>query len=304
MYVDDMLDILGLRMEDAEEQRFTGRFKWRALNNGQYFIANVLNNHYLTQLEVLDSNETVSSDKVAFSGLTYDVLRGSEGIINVKNHSGKYCTIIPSWQLKRTQNGKIAGSTRNPLVWLFDEAVRCLQTLTALDVYYLKTPSPLMHPFTFAAAGTPAANAFAIDDSQGIAETDDYYNDAPVYIITENGDIDGVPFYDIATDYTGTSREIEVSQSNAGGNYGAGTFYFVPTKDHDFHLTNLDAVTCDLDPSLHELVITFAEVECWKMARQLDRAASALESGIDIIKGLNEAYKAAEGIGTQGRKRA
>lgn len=298
MYVQDMMDSLGLRLEDPESRKFTGKYKWIALTNAVNLIANVLNDHYLTELETKDASETVTSNVVDFSNLSNKVLRGAEGIVTVKNTNGLMCTIVPPRQLKRLENSKLAGSTQNPLVWLYGEAIRCLQTLTAIDVSYLKVPSPLMHPFTidYVGASPGSGTEFVFDDAQGIVETDDYYNGAVIFYISTNE-------YLVITDYTGATRQVTVAPQSVNSFDTGDTVYFVPTKDHDFHLTNLDAVECDLDPSLHDLVVTFAEVECWKMSRQLDRANAALGKAIDTIKTLNENYEAAVGLGTQGRTR-
>lgn len=297
MTVQDMMASLGLRLEDPESREYTGKYKWFALTNAVNLVANALNDHYLTELEAKDASETVTSNAVAFSGLSHKVLRGTEGIVTVKNTNGRMCTIIPPRQLKRLENPKHAGSRQNPLVWLFGEAIRCLQTLTVIDVSYMRVPSPLMHPFqiTYVGAGNYSDTEFAFLVGQGIVETDGYYKGFIYYRGTNS--------YHVITNYTGATRQVTVAPAAAVNFDDGDTVYFVPTKDYDFHLTNLDAVTCDLDPSLHDLVVTFAEVECFKMARKLDRANAALGKAIDTIKTLNENYEAAVGLGTKGRTR-
>lgn len=291
-----MLNSLGLRIEDPESQKFTDSYKLRALENAQIMVAHLFNNAYLTELEYENAGESVSSGAVSFANLTHDVLRGGEGILNVKNTSGLYAALLNWRHLKKTENSFLEASTHNPMYWIFSKSVRVLPSaLTNIDVKYLKTPSPLMHPFAIVQSTdpVPSATTFEISADQEVDETDDFYNDAVIYCI-------GKTSYHVMTDYIGATRTVTVEPA-AGENFGNDTIYFVPTKDHDFHLTNLDAVTCDLDPSTHDLVVIFGEMECWKMANDLVRAQKALDKAVLTIMSLNEHYEAPVGIGTKGR---
>ena len=60
---------------------------------------------------------------------------------------------------------------------------------------------------------------------------------------------------------------------------------------------------CELDESLHDVVVSLAESQLWKMDGKADRANSALESGMAFIKALNERYaiEKPQGVGTYGR---
>ena len=60
---------------------------------------------------------------------------------------------------------------------------------------------------------------------------------------------------------------------------------------------------CVLNPALQELVLDFAESQLWRMDAKADRATSAYNSALNVIKTLNERYQAEkpEGIGTKGR---
>lgn len=296
MNVQEMRDGLGLRLNDAAEKVFTGKYKHQALSNGQIIVAHLLNNGYLTELETLDSNESATSGSVAFSNLSESVLRGAGGILNIKNYNGKHCAMLNfPGDLKDNENSYLAGDTRQPKAWIFEEAVKLYPTtLTAIDAYYMKMPSPLLHPFVIG-QDLPYTTNFTIDADQEIVATNNYYNNAPIWSISNSS-------YHIITAFVGSTLGVTVSPAT-GGTFGDNqTFYFVPTKDHDFHLTNLDAVTCDLDASLHDLVVTFAEAECWKMKREHDRSRAALNKAVDTVNTLNENYEAAEGIGTQGRR--
>jgi len=295
MTVQDMLDSLALRLEDPEKRKFTDYYKLKALENAQVIVAQLLNNNYLTELQVIDSDKPVSSGTVSLSSLSNRVLRGAEGILNVKNHGGLFCAMLNMKDVKKTENSYLQGSTKNPMAWKFANAVRLLPAdLTAVDVYYLKQPSSLQYAFGMSEHASPSPTAFVGNDGQNLSSTDDYYNGSLIYCI-------GKRSYHVVTDYAGSTRTFTVSPA-ASTNFGTDTFYFVATRKYNFHLTNLSEVTCDLDASLHDVVVTLAEAECWKMANKLDRTAAALKKAIDTIVTLNDRYEAPEGIGTDGRR--
>lgn len=297
MTVRDMVDELSLRLIDAAKGKFPDKFKWECLNLSQYYVVNMLNPSYLTELVVCDSNKTVTSGALALTGLTKKPLRGCEGIIDVQVYTGLYCNMIGLDDLKKEENSYLDGSTTYPMAWLFSNTIRTIPTtISAVNVDYMIIPPPLMHAFTFAGAGISAGNKFAIDASQNIVETDDFYNGAVIYIASAT--VDGAPLYEVVTDYTGITREMTVSQ-NQLTDYEAGTFYFIPTADHDFHLTNLENVYCTLDASLHELVIDIAEALCWKVPGDSLRVKEALDNALEQIKSLNSSVLVAEGIGTK-----
>ena len=61
--------------------------------------------------------------------------------------------------------------------------------------------------------------------------------------------------------------------------------------------------SCELNPALHELVLDFAESQLWRMDGKGDRATSAYNSALNMVKVLNERYQAEKpaGIGSKGR---
>jgi len=60
---------------------------------------------------------------------------------------------------------------------------------------------------------------------------------------------------------------------------------------------------CELNPALHELVLDFAEAQLWRMDAKADRAQSAYNNALNLVKVLNDRYQVEkpEGIGTKGR---
>ena len=64
-----------------------------------------------------------------------------------------------------------------------------------------------------------------------------------------------------------------------------------------------DAVECEMNIALHEVVIDLAESQLWKMDAKMDRAAAAYSNGTAQITALNARYQseAPSGIGTKNR---
>jgi hypothetical protein len=60
---------------------------------------------------------------------------------------------------------------------------------------------------------------------------------------------------------------------------------------------------CELNPALQEMVLDFAEAQLWRMDAKADRAQSAYNNALNLVKVLNERYQAEkpQGIGTKGR---
>ncbi len=298
----DMLNLLALRLEDAGKGKFPDSFKLDALNNAQIRVAQMIDNHYLTELEVLDTNIAVTTGAALVSLLTYNVLRGSEGIQMIKKYDtgGLYMNMIDIKNIKTTENPYLAGSVSNPLAYIFQNTIYILPTsITAIDVWYLKMPTPILNKFQSSAHGTPQVGKFLGDVGQGLSVANDAYNGttekerAVIYSVTKDA-------YFVVTDYIAASREFTVLPT-ATANFGDGEFYFVT---HDFDQLTLSGITSDLNPSLHDLIVTFAEAECWTMSgiKDAPRRQAALDNAFNEIKILNDRYTPAEGIGTAGNR--
>jgi hypothetical protein len=295
MSVRDMVDELSLRLIDAAKGKFPDKFKWESLNLAQYYTVNMLHPDYLTELVASDSNETVTTGTLDIANLTYKPLRDTEGIIDLKVYNGLYCQMLGLDDIKKEENTYLDGATTYPMAWMFANVIRTLPTtIAALDVDYMKVPLPLMHPFTiiYTGASPGSVSDFLFNDSQNIIETDDYYNGACVYYITGQT-------YHVITDYEGSSRTASISPDAATTIGDGDTVYFIPTKDHDFHLTNLENVYCTLDASLHEIIIDIAEALCWKVPGDSVRVKEALDNALEQIKSLNASVMQADGIGTK-----
>ncbi len=285
MYVSDMIDNLSLRLEDPDK-KVKDSFKLSCLENAQIFLANILPEDLLTEIQVLDIDNTVTTGVMAFSVLANDILKGVQGIKKVKNSTGLFCLPIGLHDLKKKENSLELATAQYPMWFGFANSIYTYPTsLTSIDVYHLKIPKPLRHAFTIASSSTSAK--FIANASQNLSAVANVYNGAVIYVNTGTA-TEAKNTYHVVTGYAVTTREFTVSPVTTTPVAvplfeTTNTFYFVT---HDFYLINLSAVTCELNSSFHEIIITLAEVECWKSLGNGSRAGSALQLATNMIKSV------------------
>ena len=300
MYIGDMVDLLSLRLEDAKKGDFPDDLKIKALTNAQINVAFALPNEYLTELEHLEEDLTATGGVALLSALTHDVLKGSQGILNVKIKDDLFCTRLKVDDLKKREISFLSGKRRNPLWYPFQKKIYVDngQTDPHVDIYYLKVPTTIRYQFAVSELTVPADTGFLGDTSQGLSTTDDYYIGGVVYCIGQKS-YHVITAYDAIGAVPGTDdRKFTVAPA-AAANFGDDEIYFI---SHSFDELNLTEATIDLNEAFHELVVSFAEVECWKMDNKLDRAKVALDTANQELGILLSTYKIAEGIGTGGRE--
>ena len=177
----ELIDMLGLRLEDPAESDFTSATKIKALNIAQRTVVNLIDNAYLTELQVIDAHTAVHDTngyvdnnlvggKVLFaspatpngssSGLaSIDPIRGGVIAIEVFKRSGDsgsfteaslgFANMIEPQDAKRLENSYLAGSDSNPIAYVFQEAIyvepfKSDSSLDgAVDVWYIKNPTAI-----------------------------------------------------------------------------------------------------------------------------------------------------------------
>jgi len=153
---DDLLDELGIRLEDPDEAVFTEAAKTVALTRGQIQVCHFLNNHYLTELETIDdgvanAGEDVSGGSFGLSSLDGTPLKGAEGIIATSVQVGGsgdfiWATEIDLQRRKRLENTYLAQSDTNILYYVYANTIYYLLTTyasTVAAIYYLKVPTAI-----------------------------------------------------------------------------------------------------------------------------------------------------------------
>jgi hypothetical protein len=165
----EMIDMLGLRLEDPSESNFTSATKIKALNIAQRTVVNLIDNAYLTELQIIDEHPALHAtngytennlvgSKVVFTGsgsgkLNIDPIRGGVIAVKVFKRTGSagsftesslgFANMIEPQDAKRLENSYLAGSDSNPVAYVFQDAVYIEPTGIegAIDVWYIKNPT-------------------------------------------------------------------------------------------------------------------------------------------------------------------
>lgn len=202
----EMKTLLGLRMEDPNENNFPATTKYSALNVAQRTVANFLDETYLTELEFKDVVTNAGNTAlITLSGdgslgstnnkSTHKPIRNSiRNLQTVVDGTYRYAIHIPFEDVKKLENDYFSAEVENPVFWVFGNSVhhRPNTGVTQVVLYYLKSPA-------------------SISDSQD----------------------------------------------------------------------------CELNESLHDIVVDLAESELWRMDNQKNRSQAARDSAMDMIKMLN-----------------
>lgn len=134
---------LGLRLEDPAESVFTEAAKVDAINMGQKAVVNMVDNNYLAELQNVAENKTVASGFCAYATAFDTDLPIRNGIVGIKNTGadGTWCTMLEVGDAKRLENSYLAGSATNPTAYVFNEKLYVDNGNTAIDIWYLQSPT-------------------------------------------------------------------------------------------------------------------------------------------------------------------
>ena len=143
----EMLDNLGLRLEDPAESVFTSAAKLDALNLSQKTVVNMIDNSYLAELQTDITNQNPSTGiagNITYAAMSIDPIRN--GIVGVYDaNDSLWCTMIEPGDVKRLENSYLTGSTVNPVAYVFQASVYVLPTsITSINIWYLKAPTDLI----------------------------------------------------------------------------------------------------------------------------------------------------------------
>lgn len=292
MDVSRMVEMLSYRVGDTNKRLFTDSFLLKTLNKAQVQATQLLNNLYLTELEVLETGKSLSSGALALSGLSNAVLGGEEGILQVKINGGAYCTRISEKYLKDYENYYKVASTDNPYYYVFANKIYVLPaTVSKIDVYYLRMPTDLIYRLNADQADSGASKSkFDGRSTDGLSASDDAYNNAPIFH-------DQKDEFHVVTDYVGADLEFTVTPAGSENFSENQEFYFILNDFDTLSRDNFAGMICDLNPALHEIVISLAEAICWTMDGKADRRQAALDMATMEIEMLNAMVEMAEGIG-------
>lgn len=163
-----MLDNLGLRLEDPAQTIFTQAAKLDALNLAQKSVANMVDNNYLAELQTITATKTttegqdpgalfaICSYATAFS-TALPIRNGIVGVFDEENNL--WCTMIEPGDAKRLENSYLDGVAANPVAFAFGHTIYIRPSnVSSIKVLYLKSPADL------AASGTECELNLALQE--------------------------------------------------------------------------------------------------------------------------------------------
>ncbi len=148
----EMLSTLGLRLNDPDSGKFPEAARLDALNIAQKSVVNLMSNAYLTDLQVIQTDCTVTDGAIAFSTLTSEPIRNGVVAVKAKNQGSgggtvainKFCTMVEPTDIKRLENTYLSGSASNPVAYIFQQKIYFEpDNMSTADVWYMKEPNAL-----------------------------------------------------------------------------------------------------------------------------------------------------------------
>lgn len=151
----EMNTILGDRMEDSAGDLFSTTIKERYLNRAQDKVIQALNPHLLTDLHVLKTGISMSTDndvdthfKSYFiptnaGALDSDPFGGPLGILGIRIANSNFIRKVSFDMAKDFSTGLVSFSGTEPVYFVFKGRIYIYNNTANVDCYYIKTPAVL-----------------------------------------------------------------------------------------------------------------------------------------------------------------
>ena len=156
----EMNTILGDRMEDSAGDLFSDTIKERYLNRAQDKVIQALNPHLLTDLHVLKTGISMSTDTnvdthfksyfipykndtITGGVLTSDPFGGPLGILGIRINNSNFIRKISFDMAKDFSTGLVSFSGTEPVYFIFQNRIYIYNNTANVDCYYIKTPATL-----------------------------------------------------------------------------------------------------------------------------------------------------------------
>lgn len=149
-----MLTVLGDRLEDTAGDLYSDTVKLRYLNIAQDKLIQLLNPHLLTELQVIKTNISLSTDndvdshfKSYFvpnsSTLDSSPFGGALGVIGIRVSNDMFIRKISFDMAKDFSTGYVGFSATEPVYFVFKNRIYIYNTTANVDCYFIKEPTTL-----------------------------------------------------------------------------------------------------------------------------------------------------------------
>ena len=149
----EMNTILGDRMEDTAGDLFSDTIKERYLNRAQDKVIQALNPHLLTDLQILKTGITMSTDSsvdthfksyfipTQAGALDSEPFGGPLGILGIRITNSSFIRKISFDMAKDFTTGYISFSGTEPVYFVFKNRIYIYNNTANVDCYYIKAPA-------------------------------------------------------------------------------------------------------------------------------------------------------------------
>ena len=154
----EMVTALGTRLEDTAHTLFSTTQKLDALNMAQLTVVNLVHDSYLTELETIAENKSVTAGTTysggtslatcTFATASIDPIRGQ--INNVHDNAGHFFNLVSASSAKDLENSYLKGTTDSPIAFIFDETIWISPEsgISTIDIWYLSKPTDIANTAT------------------------------------------------------------------------------------------------------------------------------------------------------------
>lgn len=151
----EMNTILGDRMEDSAGDLFSDTIKERYLNRAQDKVIQALNPHLLTDLHVLKTGISMSTDNdvdthfksyftpTVTGDLASEPFGGPLGILGIRINDSNFIRKVSFDMVKDFTTGYVSFSGTEPVYFVFKGRIYIYNNTANVDCYYLKEPDEL-----------------------------------------------------------------------------------------------------------------------------------------------------------------
>lgn len=158
----EMNTILGDRMEDSAGDLFSDTIKERYLNRAQDKVIQALNPHLLTDLHVIKTGISMSTDNdvdthfksyfipTLAGALDSEPFGGPLGILGIRINDSNFIRKVSFDMVKDFSTGYVSFNGTEPVYFVFQGRIYIYNNTANVDCYYLKEPTAM--------ASSPASN--------------------------------------------------------------------------------------------------------------------------------------------------
>ena len=141
----NMIDLLQFKVRVVPDLRENDALILEILNQSQDRAIHLLSNHLLSELQVVETNKSLTNDGYDITTLSSTVYGGVAGVQYVKINGGKFCRKVSFREYQDHADSKMTFDTSEPVWYSRGTIVYPIPATsgTTIDFYFMKVPDTL-----------------------------------------------------------------------------------------------------------------------------------------------------------------